>query len=430
MNVMRLIFVLLLLSIESWPAEVNSAAEMFIKALMRGDPHAVENLLSSGIDPNLTSNLTDTYGQTPLCLAVSSGDTKIAQLLLAYHADPNANCRNGGKDTGEFPVLPLQKAAERGNLPMASILIAGGAHINATGSSERTALHFALGHLDMMQLLIKKGADVNARDAEGTSPLDDAVWIGFLDGVAILLAHGARLDEADTKTGATPVNEAAYRGQAPVVQYLLRFRPELDALDNSGRSALDNAIRMKKEDCALLLLGTEPKERQTAPFFEKALDGAIRKDEPLLVEALFRHGAAANSPFSSGVTPLDEAASAGQIKIVEILLSNGADPNLSGKTGTTPLEDAALKGFAPVVGVLLEQGALVDRINAGSGTTALYAAASFGKGDVVKLLLEKGANPRLCGRNHVSAYQAAVANGYGEVATALQNRGGAQGCER
>jgi ankyrin repeat protein len=130
------------------------------------------------------------------------------------------------------------------------------------------------------------------------------------------------------------------------------------------------------------------------------------------------------------VTPLDEAASAGQVKIVQTLLSNGADPNLSGKTGTAPLEDAALKGFAPVVGMLLEHGALVDRINAGSGTTALYAAASFGKSDVVKLLLEKGANPRLCGKNHVSAYQAAVANGYAEVATALQNRGGAEGCER
>ena len=67
-------------------------------------------------------------------------------------------------------------------------------------------------HLDMIRFLIEKGAEVNIRDAEGVSPLDYAAWQGSLDTVAMLLAHGARLNEPATQTGATPINEAAYRG--------------------------------------------------------------------------------------------------------------------------------------------------------------------------------------------------------------------------
>jgi ankyrin repeat protein len=72
----------------------------------------------------------------------------------------------------------------------------------------------------------------------------------------------------------------------------------------------------------------------------------------------------------------------------------------------------------------------VNRLNTSSGTTALYAAASFGKSEVVKLLLERGANPNLCGSNRKSPYQAAVENGYSEVAAEIRNHGGAKGCEQ
>jgi len=103
----------------------------------------------------------------------------------------------------------------------------------------------------------------------GANSLDDAAWRGSLDIVAILLAHGAHLNESDTKTGATPINEAAFRGHSAVVQYLLQFHPDLGIPDKRGYSPLDNAIRMGKEDSDRLLLEAEPKERQTPQFFGK-----------------------------------------------------------------------------------------------------------------------------------------------------------------
>jgi ankyrin repeat protein len=329
-----------------------------------------------------------------------------------------------------FAETPLQYAAQSGNVRMASILIAGGADVNRKGVQGGTALHAAGGHLEMVRLLVEKGADLNARDAEGASPLDDAVWRGSLDTVAILLAHGARLNEADTQTGATPINEAAYRGNTPLVRYLLRFHPDLGIPDQRGYGPLDNAIRMGKEDAALLLLGAEPKERQTPQLLGKTMDAAIAKDESLLVDELLRLGLPVNGALPSENTPLDAAAFAGAVKAVGILLNNSADPNLSGPGGTTPLEDAALKGFNSIAGMLLDHGAQINHINSGSGTTALYAAASFGKGTMVKLLLDRGANPNLCGENRKSPYQAALENGFGDEATDIEAHGGTSACRQ
>lgn len=97
-------------------------------------------------------------------------------------------------------------------------------------------------------------------------------------------------------------------------------------------------------------------------------------------------------------------------------------------SGATALEEAALRGLDTIVKMLLDHGAQVNLLNKDSGTTALYAAAAFGKGGTVKLLLERGANPSLCGGNRKTPYQAALENGYLEVAGEIRNHGGAGGC--
>jgi len=418
---MKALFILLVFSLQALHADVTSGG-MMIRAVVTGDLKTMESLLSAGFDPN--QPLRD--GQTALSFAVQGSQTEAVKLLLARHADPNLLMNVQFEDS----ETPLQYAARTGNLRMASILIAGGAQLNTKAPKGRTSLHAAVaeGHLDMLRLLIEKGADPNARDAEGASPLDDAVWNGSLDAVAILLAHGARLNEADTQTRATSINEAAYRGDTQLVRYLLQFRPDTGIPDQRGYSPLENAVRMGKEGAALLLLEAEPKERQTPQVLGKTMDDAIGKDESLMVEALLRHGVQPNGMLPSGYTPLDAAAFAGAARTVASLLNNGAYPNLSSPGGTTPLEDAALKGFDSIAAVLLDHGAQVNYVNSGSGTTALYAAASFGKGEVVKLLLKRGAKPGLCGGNRKSPYQAALENGFGEVAAEIKSHGGASGC--
>ncbi len=392
-----------------------SSLQMLHRAERVGDLKTVESLLSAGLSP-------DPAG---LEIAITNGFPGVVDLLLAWHADPN------GPMTAANPrsMTPLQKAAEKGDLQVARALVAAGARVNDTDGSGRTPVHYALAsHLDMVRLLIEKGADVNIRDAEGASPLDDAVWNGNLDAAAVLIAHGARLNEPDTQTGATPVNEAAFRGRTELIRYLLLFHPDLSAADNRGRTPLENAIRMGKEDSALLLLEAQPGAQRTPQFLGKTMQAAIGMDQALVAEELLRQGAKVNEALPSGYIPLDAAAFAGASRAARMLLDHGADPNAAGKEGTTPLEDAAAKGFDSIAAVLIDHGARVNQSNAVTGTTALYGAASAGHLTTAKLLLERGANPSACGANRKTPYQIAVENEHADVAAEIRSRGGVDRC--
>ncbi len=424
LNNMKFLFFLLLSSLLCLQAEVNPGGEMFVKALRAGSVDTIKTLLESGFDPNFPI-----HGHTPLSLAMLYGRIQVVELLLSEHANPNALTTSG--EAGPFGETPLQYAVQADDLRLAALLIRSGAEVNAKAPTGTTAIQSAVraGHLDAIQLLAEHGADVNVRDAEGASPLDNTVWFGFLDTVAILLVHGARLDEPETKTGATPINEAAFKGDARIVRYLLRFHPDLGIPDKRNFTPLDNAIRMKQQDCAQLLLAAEPKERETAAFWGRTMEAAVERQETAVVEAVLARGGPANGLLPSGATALNLAAAAGATPIVSLLLSNGADPNESDRNGVSPLEAASLGGFAAIVSLLLDRGAMVNPVNEGSGTTALYAAASFGKADVVRLLLDRGASPSLCGSNRKSPYRAAVENDHREVAAAILKSGGVSGCQ-
>src|SRR5208282_526965 len=119
----------------------------------------------------------------PLWYAISSGSTDVVELLLAAHADPNAKPVDGGP----LYATPLRLALQQRNLRIAVDLIESGAQVK--GNDGRAALYYEVKsvHLDAIRLLIEKGADVNVRDSEGASLLDDAVWTGSVDTVALLL---------------------------------------------------------------------------------------------------------------------------------------------------------------------------------------------------------------------------------------------------
>ena len=80
---MKLVIVLCLLSAEALNAD---AGDMLRTAIGRGDLTAMENLLSSGLDPNWP----DRWGETPLKFAMLVGRVPAVELPLSWHADPNA----------------------------------------------------------------------------------------------------------------------------------------------------------------------------------------------------------------------------------------------------------------------------------------------------------------------------------------------------
>jgi ankyrin repeat protein len=109
------------------------------------------------------------------------------------------------------------------------------------------------------------------------------------------------------------------------------------------------------------------------------------------------------------LTPLVDAARAGDVAAIRTLVRNGADPNVpTGGNNWTPLLHAIHKEQIKSVEALLDGGADPNRV-AGDGFTPLMMAAGYGYTDIVKLLLRRGANPHIAGADGVRPLDLAVA---------------------
>ena len=105
-----------------------------------------------------------------------------------------------------------------------------------------TALHIVTQRRDITWLtyLLAKGANVNMRDARGVTALQLASNLGWLDGVELLVAQKARIDDAND-AGETPLIFAVHRRDIPMMRVLLKAGADPERKDNSGRSARDYA---------------------------------------------------------------------------------------------------------------------------------------------------------------------------------------------
>ena len=241
--------------------------------------------------------------------------------------------------------------------------------------------------LELIRLLLAKGADPNARDDSGASPLDEAAWRGSVQKSVLLLDAGAKIDAPETKTGATPLNEAAFQGHVAVVELLLARGADASSKDRAGFTPAENALRQHHPSAVRVLL-----------VHDKDL-------------ALANH-------------LLEQAVRRGQADTVQMLLDAGTAINERFASGSTALYEAALKGDDAIVSLLVSHGANVDARETASATTPLYAAAAFGREETVRTLLLWGADPNLVSKDGVSPLQAAESNRYRTIAERIKRAGG------
>ncbi len=129
-------------------------------------------------------------------------------------------------------------------------------------STGESALHIVTARRDLtwMQFLVSRGANPNIRNNQGTTPLQLAAGLGFVEGVEYLITAGARVDESDN-TGETPLIGAVHRRDLGLVRTLLKAGANPDRPDNSGRSAYDYAALEGKDSPVLGELETARKSR-------------------------------------------------------------------------------------------------------------------------------------------------------------------------
>src|SRR5688572_1446864 len=207
--------------------------------------------------------------------------------------------------------------------------------------------------------------------------------------------------------------DAVKRGDREAVRELLRGKPDVNAAQADGTTALHWAVRANDIDLVRTLLRAGAKATATnrygiAPITLAATNGSVEA-----LDALLKAGASANTQSGEGEPIIMTAARTGNAAAVKLLVSRGADVNAREKWfGETAVMWAAAENHADAIKVLAESGA---DINAKStvigapvlefprsggpnspfprgGWTALMFAARDGAIDAARTLADLGAN--------------------------------------
>ncbi|MGZ3306280.1 MAG: ankyrin repeat domain-containing protein, partial [Asticcacaulis sp.] len=174
---------------------------------------------------------------------------RTAGMLIAAGADCGAIDDRG--------LSPLVVAAMSGNVPMAAMLIAGGA-MNVSNRAEALRHAVLFEDADMTGLLLKAGADADVvLDAEEMRPLHIAAQEGFAAGLGLLLDAGAQID-AETVDGETALLICVRRQKFKAVELLIARGADMYHADRYGNTAFSLAQRRRNGAILRLLEHASP----------------------------------------------------------------------------------------------------------------------------------------------------------------------------
>lgn len=236
-----------------------------------------------------------------------------------------------------------------------------------------------------------------------------------------------------TLAGEAPVAGAVERGDAASLRQLLRSKPDVNAAQPDGMTALHWAALRDDLDSATRLLRAKAVVDVTNRYGVTPLAIACQNGSGSLVGLLLAHGANPNGSLRGGETALMTAARTGRPEPVQALLARGADVNARERRGQTALMWAAAEGHEEAVRLLLKAGADLNTSLPDSGFTAFLLAVREGRAGVARLLLGAGVEvnaavqPRRSTakglRPGTSALLLAVENGHFELALELVSAG-------
>lgn len=297
------------------------------------------------------------------------------------------------------PREALSQAIRFGDLGAAREALARGAPVDGAPGDRKhwRPLILAIEHErpGQVKLLFEYRADPNQESSMSEPALILAIRKENREIVRQILSAGGVVD-ARSKSGYTPLMEAARLGQDGIVDDLLASGAHPKTTLSDGTSAADIARRFRFETLSQRL------RRAGAPV--------LADDEGAPVAG--RGSSARNRASESQaiLPPVVEAARRGDAELLEDLLAGGSKLAIRDPEGDYPSHRAADGGHAAAMRVLLG-GGLGPDLRGKNDTTALMRAmgsAARGSDEVVEILLAAGADPQLKDRHAAGVIDYAV----------------------
>ena len=275
-----------------------------------------------------------------------------------------------------------------------------------------------------------RAEDVDRRNADGSTPLQWAVYSGDVAEVTRLLAAGADVSLAN-HYGVTAMGLAAEVGNTELLKLLLKAGADVNSPNPEGQTALLAVARTGNVEAAKVLVefGATIDARETWGG-QTALMWASARRHPEMMAFLISKGADVNARGavrnyqrhvtaegrpknldSGGFTPLLYAARENCMACVDVLLKNRADIDLPDPDGVSPLHLAIMNANWDLAKHLIAAGADVNQWDI-FGEAPLFTAIGLrnqingGRASIdplntttglaiVSTLLERGANPNM-----------------------------------
>jgi ankyrin repeat protein len=402
----------------------------------------VKRLIALGIGVDHPAERSLNGPQTPLQIAVDSGDVFLARSLISQgaHLPPN---RTLNADL-------LVAAASTGNSAGIESLLQQTTDPNKADYRGKYALPEALaqGNQRVAHRLIDAHADVTLSGTDQNSPLTIAARRNWGDMVSLLTNKGADINKHDAANEYDsaedwPLRAAARAGSLDTLAQLIAMHADVNATDSVGRSVLHDFLYVENSDPTIpgTIVTLNPMQISAvaqlkgANFDFSKHDSAGRSVLASNIERGYSSGipgggvqynfltAFANAGAKIDADALFFAVDQKDDLLVTWILNHGGDPNAV-RDGTSLLYEAFDIQSSPKTGLaLLKGGANVP----GQLDSVLPKEIKDNQVDVVALLVKKGANPNFVTGSTVAESQTsldiALNNGSPEIVKLIVSAG-------
>ena len=231
----------------------NIKASYLVKAIKSEDYNRVEKMLSSGINPNITTtsnlsefilNAVESTGERPLSVACKTGNLMIVKLLIEYGAtsEPYDKC-------GWSPLNQTLFHYQANDKEIVKLLLNSGADVNEENA-------YGIPIFNAAAMLPQKYNSVNTSGRFYDGEYDEKVAYGITDIVLFLLEYGNyNIDVQSTYNGSTLLITATQSGNKVLMKNLIDMGCDINITDASGKTAYDYAIQ--SEDNSLITILTQ-----------------------------------------------------------------------------------------------------------------------------------------------------------------------------